>query len=412
MSGSEPPDASPASPALAVGDRLVVDVARIATGGEGVARAPDGRATFVGGALPGETVDAEVTEVRRRHARAVAVAVRAAAPGRREPPCPHVAEGCGGCDWQHATDVLQAELRRAIVADALTRIGRLVDPVVEPGPVLPASGVRTTVRATVADGRAAYRRRRTHDPLVVGSCLIAHPAVEDLLVHGRYHGTTEVVLRVGARTGDRLVVADPTAVEVVVPDGVRAVGTDELAAGAAAAWHEEAGGRRWRVSARSFFQPSPEAADALVAEVAEAVVGATGTGRLIDLAAGVGLFAGTVGVGFDEVVAVEPSPSAVADARHNLGTGVEVERTTLERWTPRPADVVVADPPRAGLGRDGVERVAATGAEVVALVSCDAAALGRDAGLLVAAGYRHAGSRVLGAFAQTSHVEVVTRFVR
>ena len=95
--------------------------------------------------------------------------------------------------------------------------------------------------------------------------------------------------------------------------------------------------------------------------------------------------------------------------------GFEVVRTvrsTIERWTPEPADVVVADPPRAGLAAAGVEQVVATGAATVVLVSCDAASLGRDAGLLVAAGYRLERSRVLDLFPQTSHVEVVSRFVR
>jgi 23S rRNA (uracil1939-C5)-methyltransferase len=74
--------------------------------------------------------------------------------------------------------------------------------------------------------------------------------------------------------------------------------------------------------------------------------------------------------------------------------------------------VVVADPARAGLGRDGIPRVAATGATRVVLVSCDAASLGRDTAGLVAAGYRHEESVVIDMFGHTGHVEVVTRFDR
>ncbi|HEX7135818.1 MAG TPA: TRAM domain-containing protein [Iamia sp.] len=362
-----------------------VDVTRIATGGEGVARAPDGRTLFVAGALPGERVRATVVDVRKRHARAELAEVLTAAPGRRPPPCPHVADGCGGCDWQHADEALQATLRRTIVGDALERIGRLVDPPVEDGVVPPPTARRTTVRAAVVEGRAGYRRRRSHDVVVPETCMVVHPRLEELLVDGRYDDTDEVVLRVGARTGEAAV------------DGTI---------------HEEAGGRRWRISARSFFQPSPEAADALVHEVGEAIGPARG-GRMVDLASGVGLFAGTVGARFDEVVAVESAPSAVADAEVNLaGRPVRIVRSTIERWTPEPADVVVADPPRSGLGATGVDRVVATGAATVVLVSCDAASLGRDAGLLVAAGYRLERSRVLDLFPQTSHVEVVSRFVR
>lgn len=360
-----------------------VDVGRIATGGEGVARAPDGRTLFVPGALPGERVRARLVDERKRFIHGALVEVLAPAPGRRTPPCPHVADGCGGCDWQHATEELQAALRRTIVTDALERIGRIPDPVVEDGIAVVTR--RTTVRAAVVDRRAGYRRRRSHDVVHPTTCMVVHPRLEALLVDGRYDGD-EVQLRVGARTGE-------TAVDGTI--------------------HEEVAGRRWRISPGSFAQPSPEAAEALVHEVGGAIGSAGGV--LVDLASGIGLFAGTVGAGFDEVVAVEVSPSAVADAEHNLadlGPKVRVVRSTIERWEPVLADVVVADPPRAGLARAGVERVVATGAPTVVLVSCDAASLGRDAGLLVAAGYRLERSRVLDLFPQTSHVEVVSRFVR
>lgn len=396
---------------VAVGDAVEVDVARVATGGEGVGRAPDGRTLFVAGALPGEGVRASVAEVRRRHARADLVEVVRAAPGRRPPPCPHVAEGCGGCDWQHATPELQAAMRRTIVADTLSRIGRIVDPPVEDGTALPADARRTTVRAAVVDGRAGYRRRRSHEVVVPETCMVVHPRLEEILVEGRFGPATEVVLRVGARTGDAVAVVAPSAVDVVVPGPVAVLGADEVERGALGAIEEDAGGRRWRVSARSFFQPSPEAADVLVAEVG-AAAGDAG-GRLVDLASGIGLFAGTVGRRFDEVVAVESAPSAVADAEANLADRpARIVHSTIERWAPEPAEVVVADPPRAGLGRAGVERAAATGAATVVLVSCDAASLGRDAGLLVAAGFRLERSRVLDLFPQTAHVEVVSRFAR
>ncbi|QYG93647.1 class I SAM-dependent RNA methyltransferase [Iamia sp. SCSIO 61187] len=394
-------------------DAVEVDVVRVATGGEGVGRAPDGRTLFVAGALPGERVRATVLEVRKRHGRAELVDVVHAAPGRRPPPCPHVADGCGGCDWQHATDELQAAMRRTIVTDALVRIGRIAEPVVEDGTTLPADARRTTIRAAVVDGRAGYRRRRSHDVIAPGICMVVHPHLEELLVDGRFGAATEVLLRVGARTGDRVAVVAPTAADVDLPGAVDVLGDDDVERGERGAIHEEAGGRRWRVSARSFFQPSPEAADALVEEVRDAVGERSAGGRLVDLASGVGLFAGTVGGAFDEVVAVESAPTAVADAEVNLADRpVRIVRSTIERWAPEPADVVVADPPRAGLGRVGVERVVATGARVVVLVSCDAAALGRDAGLLVAAGFRLERSRVLDLFPQTAHVEVVSRFVR
>ncbi|MEZ5204376.1 MAG: hypothetical protein R2701_08340 [Acidimicrobiales bacterium] len=103
----------------------------------------------------------------------------------------------------------------------------------------------------------------------------------------------------------------------------------------------------------------------------------------------------------------------MADARHNLADlDARIVKVAMERWRPSPADVVVADPARAGLGAAVVESVAATGAGLCALVSCDPGSLGRDARLLLEAGYDHVGSTVIDLFGHSSHIEVVSGFVR
>ncbi len=132
----------------------------------------------------------------------------------------------------------------------------------------------------------------------------------------------------------------------------------------------------------------------------------------MDLCCGVGLFAGTVGAG-RRVTGVERSAAAVADARHNLAdVDARLIKVALGRWRPSPADIVVADPARSGLGADGVRAVTGTSAGLCVLVSCDPGALGRDARLLADAGYRHAGSVVLDLFGHTGQMEVVSAFVR
>src|SRR4029077_4132374 len=101
-----------------------VAVTGVAAGGEGVGRLGDGRAVFVRGALPGERVRIAVTEEKHRFARADLVEVLEAAEERVVPPCPRVADGCGGCDWQHVAPAAQRVLKGRIVTDALRRIGR------------------------------------------------------------------------------------------------------------------------------------------------------------------------------------------------------------------------------------------------------------------------------------------------
>jgi 23S rRNA (uracil1939-C5)-methyltransferase len=218
------------------------------------------------------------------------------------------------------------------------------------------------------------------------------------------------------------VLAEPNATGVVVPDDVTVVGLDELRrrkGGRSASYHEEIAGRRWRISARSFFQPSPEGADALVAVATELAGDALGAGPLVDFYGGVGLFAGTLGAAARaidpsvRISLVERTGSSLADARHNLtDLGVFVRPVAVERWRPEPASLVVADPAREGLREGGVAAVVATGTERLVLVSCDAASLGRDAALLRVEGFEPVESVLVDQFAMTSHVEVVTRFDR
>jgi 23S rRNA (uracil1939-C5)-methyltransferase len=389
-------------------------VTALAVGGEGVAREPSGRVVFVEGALPGERVRVAVTDERHSHARATLVEVAEPAPARVTPPCRFVAAGCGGCGWQHVDPEAQRELKASMVAEALARLGGVEAPDVAAGPVLPTAGYRTTLRGLAdAEGRFSLRRRHSHDLVAVPACLVAHPRLAEVAAEGRFPPGSDVTIRVGARTGDRLVIIDgPSGLSgeaVDVPDGVRVVTGAELAGGRRAWLFEEVAGVRLRVSARSFFQAGPRSAEALVAAVGQAL-GPCET--LADLYAGVGLFAATMGRGA-RVVAVEVSASGAADARVNLAAGdAKVVRSDVARWRARAVEAVVADPPRAGLGQGGVRAVAATRAARIALVSCDAGALGRDTRLLREAGYAWTGSTLVDAFPHTPHVEVVSRFAR
>ena len=399
-------------------------------GGEGVGRLSDGRAVFVRGALPGEQVRISVSEERKRFARGALVEVVEPAPERVAPPCPQVAAGCGGCDWQHVAPAAQRGLKARIVTDALRRIGRISEPPpTDLGPELPPEGWRTTVRAVVDDaGRAGFRLHHTHEPLAVGpgGCLVAHPLVDEILREGHFPPPVrEVTVRAGAATGERLVVCSPSVGDSQVPDsgsgeppgqaGVLLVGADELAAGHRAWIHEVVAGRNWRISAESFFQGRPDGAEALIEAVAAALGDVAPGATVVDLYSGVGLFAGVLGQRTGgRVVAVESNRSAVADARINLADldGARIVRSDVRKWHPSTSDVVVADPSRQGLGAEVVTRIGATGASALALVSCDPGALGRDAGLLAAAGWELGSVRLVDLFPHTSHVEVVTGWIR
>jgi 23S rRNA (uracil1939-C5)-methyltransferase len=398
---------------------LVAD--RLVAGGDALARHPDGRVVLVAGALPGEQV--EVALERRKGAlRGSVQRLLWASPDRVRPRCPHVADGCGGCDLQTLEPGAQVRAKLDLVADSLRRLGHVDEPTLRDGPHLSPWGFRTTLRLAVVGGRAGLRRAESHEVVPIDHCLVAHPRLDELVHEGDFGEADEVVLRIGATTGERMAIVMPTAEGVVLPPDVLVVGADELEAGRRAWIHEDVAGRRWRISAGSFFQTRPDGAEALVEVVRSmvadelAVPGRAGRSRtLLDAYAGVGLFSGALldGVPGWRAVAAERSRSSVADARHNLADlDAKVVATTVEHLRAPKADIVVADPSRTGLARAGVHVLASSQAPRIVLVSCDPASAGRDTALLEGVGYRHVESVLVDLFPHTHHTEVVSRFDR
>lgn len=375
-----------------------------------MARAEDGRIVFVEGALAGETVSVEMIKVDKRWSRARVVRVLDASPERVPIPCTHQIEGCGGCDLLHVAADAQLRMKSSMVVDQLGRAE--VDAPDAALRTLDNDQGRTTVRAAIVDGRAGYRIRGSHDIVVPEVCEAVDPIAEQLLIDGRFGDAKEVTIRVGNRTGERLVMVEGSTFGIELPDDVLLVGTEELAKGKRAWIHEEAGGRRWRVSARSFFQNRPAGVDALVEEVGGMVEEYGTDGALVDAYAGIGIFAGTVGVG-RSVYAIERGKDSSADARVNLDEGdVKIIKSSVERWRATPAAVVIADPAREGLGKDGVSTLLRAEPDLFVLVSCDPSAFAKDAARLIAGGMSLARMTVVDMFPGTSHVETVGAFIR
>lgn len=390
---------------MAGGELEEVHLERFATGGEAVGRLGDGRVVFVRDGLPGETALVRIEHRKKKWARGVAVTITEPSPDRRPLTCGHAVSGsCGGCDWLHLDRAAQRRHKVEIVAEQLQRLGAITEPAVHHRP--DPAGPRTSVRCTVTEGRAGFRARRSNDAFVAASCQATDPALEELVVDGRFGDATEVVLRVGALTGERLAMADTDPATISVPSDVVVCSTSNPQD---AHLHEVVADHRFRISAGSFFQSTQIGAESLVAAVREAL--APSSGAVADLYAGVGLL-GVAAAADRLVVAVESSASSVADARHNVSADVEVVQSPVERWSPRDVGAVIADPARVGLGQAGVDVIAATGAQTVVLVSCDPAALGRDAALLGVAGYGFEGAEVVDMFTDTSRIEAVSRFTR
>ncbi|RKN49148.1 class I SAM-dependent RNA methyltransferase [Micromonospora endolithica] len=397
---------------LGEAERVELTVDAVAPGGHCVARV-DGQVVFVRHALPGERVVAEVTEVHRGFARADAVTVLQAAPERVEPPCPYARPGrCGGCDLQHVAPAAQLDWKTAVVREQLIRLAKLTDAECDALAVrveaLPGGplGWRSRIRYTVdGAGRAGLLKHRSHEVVPVDRCLIAHPAIQELPVlapGGVRWPDADAVETVASTGGDVAVTAyaEGTPTTVSGPERVR----------------ERAAGREWELSASSFWQVHPAAADTLVDAVLAQLAPRPGE-RAWDLYGGAGLFAAALAARVGDtgrITLVESAAQGVAAARENLAdlpwvevVAARVETALARRRITGPVDVVVLDPPRSGAGAPVVRDIVAAGPRAVAYVACDPAAFARDVHTFAGAGWRLAELRGFDLFPMTQHVELV-----
>jgi 23S rRNA (uracil1939-C5)-methyltransferase len=418
-------------------------------GGAGLARVQEGplagKAVFVPLTLPGELVEAHIVEDKRGFANAELDSVLEAATARTTPLCPYFG-GCGGCQYQHAVYAQQVEMKASILRETLNRahLGEL-----PPIATIHANEwrYRNRIRLVVRKNPFAlgYRERRSHTTLVVEQCPISAPLLERAL-------QATAALGAGWRLGelceevefftnsaeDELLVslyrsvpgsATITALEqfaqalrAEVPQlrgaGLFSVGAGKQPNRLLRHWgdlflHSLAAGFRFRVSLGSFFQVNRFLIDTLVDLATSGRTGALAW----DLYAGVGLFARALAANFGQVVAVEAAPFSSADLKINLGGASHkiVVSSTLEFLRQRSRgksvvvpDLVVVDPPRAGLGNEVTSLLAKIGPPRIVYVSCDPATLSRDLQALLQYGYHPQNITLVDIFPQTFHLESVT----
>jgi 23S rRNA (uracil1939-C5)-methyltransferase len=390
---------------------------RLVAGGDAMARDADGRVVFVEGALPGEVVEVEIDLTKKDFARGRLVDIVEPSPLRDSPSSSHRRNGCGGCDWMHLQPEAQLDAKVEIVRESLRRVGRLapevVDALVERGGAVSPFGYRTTIRVVGGpNGAVGYRAANSNDVVEVSSCPIAASKLSRLLPVIEADEGAELTLRTSVATGAITAIWDRR-----YRKSIRGV-PPEVHIGERAWLTERVAGHDLRVSAGSFFQSGAQAAELLVAAVKRSAPELVGAQHAVDAYGGVGLFAVAAMDGAQHVTVIESSKSACSDAQHNLaGRSASVVRADVSGWTPpvggpTPAvEVIVADPARPGLGKPGVAALAAAGAGVLVLVSCDPVSLARDVSLLADAGFAPERIEVFDLFPNTHHVETVSRFV-
>ncbi len=446
------------------GEELELRVDSLAYGGNGVARL-NGFVLFVRRGLPGDTVRAKVTAVKRNHAEATALEVIEAGAERVEAPCAHY-PACGGCRFQDLAYPAQIAAKEQQVLDALRRIGGIAEPPLEP--ILPAEEVfhyRNKLEYSFtasARGPALgfHRAGRWDEVLEIERCWLTtdlgnalRHAVRDWARAHRLHSYDQehqsgylrhLVVREGRNTGQVLV-------QLVTAPGELRFGDDlvdrlrafpevrsihwsvnetpaeitnlptELVWGEDAI-EEELCGLRFRVRPNAFLQTNTRMAERLY-DLAGEYAGLTGGETVYDLFCGIGTIGLTMARSALTVWGVDVSEESIACALENAElNGVtnaaffagEVGRS-LEELAERagPPDVVVVDPPRSGLSGKAVRRLGRLEAPRIVYVSCNPTTLAGNAKELARDfGYRLVRARPVDMFPHTPHVETVALLER
>ena len=431
---------------------MLLSIEKLIYGGDGLARtAPDAQgrsmAVFLPFVLPGERVEAAVAPGKAGFARGTISQLVERSLHRIDAACPYF-QKCGGCHYQHIPYERQLEYKVGILRETLQRVAKIEVQTEIKLHASPPWNYRNRTRfqvRTAPEFALGFFRFGSHEFLAVRECPISSPrinvaikklidargcdcpaAIEELELFADASDERVLAWAFCGRDADRKDLsrwAEAVRKEIPAMAGVtffpsrRRSEEDEqseakaLAQSGATEMHYRVGDKEYRVSAGAFFQVNRHLLEELVATVTGGVEGELA----LDLYAGVGLFSARLASSFHHILGVEASQTSYADLAHNAAANVKAVRArtedTLLPARSRP-DLIVVDPPRAGLGKAVAGTLAKLRAQRVRYVSCDPATLARDLSPLLAAGYRIEEAHLFDLFPQTFHIESVMLLAR
>jgi 23S rRNA (uracil1939-C5)-methyltransferase len=390
-------------------------------GGDCLGRLPDGRAVFVPFVLPGEVVEVAIVEDKKRYARAIPLSLIEKSSDRIEPRCIHFGE-CGGCHYQNLDYSKQLKVKEEIVKDQFQRIGKIEDPPIHTIVPCPSPwNYRNYIQFHIGQGgELGFIHADGEHLLPIYECHLPQKIINELWPQIEL-GSDPDLYRLGIRQdtyNDLMLIMegeDPKPPEFSLDIPVSAVYTppeDDLTV--------LAGGdhltfqildRHFQVSARSFFQVNTPMAEKLVKFLIDNIQLHSET-HAMELYAGVGLFSAFIAERVNHLTAVESSGAACHDFTINLEEfeNVILYQAEAEEVIPTlnlPVDVLIADPPRAGLAPNVHDAIGLLQPQKIAYISCDPATLARDVKKILQKGYNLLSITPFDLFPQTYHIETV-----
>ncbi len=389
-------------------------------GGDCVARMPDGRAIFIPFGIAGEKVRVEITEEKKNYVRGKIVKVLEPSPLRITPRCPHFTD-CGGCHYQHLAYEEQLKLKQRILKQQFERLGKIPNPPVNQIVSSPVEwNYRNTVQFHLSPmGKPGFQRAGSNRVVEITECHLPLQAINTLwpqLEIDPQAGIERFSIRSGVE--DELMLElegnmpTPPEFEVDFPLSVVYQGSEGsvLLSGDTFSTVKVLD-REFRVSAESFFQVNTVVAEKMVKHVLDSIN--MKYTHIIDAYCGVGLFSAFLAPRCNQLTGIELSESACDDFAANLE---EFEHVSLymgkvEQVLPSldvTPDLVLLDPPRAGLDPRAMEGLLKAAPAQIIYVSCDPATLARDLRKMIDAEYHLESITPFDMFPQTYHIESIS----
>ncbi len=400
----------------------LVELHALVYGGDAIGRLEDGRICFVSFGLPGELVEIKIIEEHKNHARGEILRILKPAASRIEPRCRHFGI-CGGCHYQHMTYEEQLQTKQRILAEQLQRFARLSNPPVQP--IIPSPSAwnyRNTVQFHLSDnGKLGFQQIHIPQTIEIQECHLPEETINQVwpcVQIDPSSGVKEAALRTGSGQDILLVLKSdssrlpefsvdfPISAVYITPNGSTVLSGDEYIVMSVC-------GKLFRVSASSFFQVNTAQTEKLV-QVLLQMISLENNPVVLELYSGVGLFTAFLAEQASKCLAIEISPSACSDFVWNMDRfdnvslymgSAEQVLTSLEIDY---ANVIVVDPPRAGLSKLVLYQIEKLHPNEIAYISCDPATLARDIRHLMAAGYRLEEITPIDLFPQTYHIESIS----
>ncbi len=370
---------------------MALRIEKMASEAVGIAH-ENGKTVLVRGALPGEIVECRAIESKPAYTIAEVVGVIEPSPMRLEPRCPYYGS-CGGCDFQIVSEKDSAAIKKDILVDNLSRIGKREDiPVDIPVHYGSFCSYRHRARfhVDVSSLKTGFLGRRSSRIVEIESCPVISSKLNELL------SERKTLLKAGrdAMFSNRVDRATGYAeVSAFEGDDAISLGNEEVSI--------TVGGIHYHVNANVFFQSNPSLLPALLDFVKDNAEGES----IMDLYSGVGTFSALFEGSGKRVYAVEKSKGCLGLSKKNAPSALSftADVALWGRKSGRHVDTVIVDPPRTGLSPDALSLILSWKPERIIYVSCNSSTLSRDVGKME--GYSIAKAAVFDFYPGTGHDE-------